>query len=335
MIFHFAASLSSGEMPKQAVYLAYLPVPLFVVKTLEDYIYLLVESDAPGRLRFEVAAPSPWYYGFVSYALGCIFAGLLLLWIYRGRRSRTRERRQILVIFLSLLIGIVLATLEEVVLPAVTDYSTRGLSVIFALIFVVGSCFALIRYRLACGTHTTAHLIDAISSPAMVVDREGMIVAANRALADHWEVDQEQCSSWSIAQLLAYGPATEQAMLDVWEGRTATCDIEGYLPGAAGHAALNRMALRAIANEFGETVAILVVSTDGPDAGTPTLGNLTNRELEVVEGITAGLTNKQIGAKLGITERTVKAHVTKIYRKLGIENKAQLLHLMASKNPTQ
>ena len=46
-------------------------------------------------------------------------------------------------------------------------------------------------------------------------------------------------------------------------------------------------------------------------------GILTQRETEVLKHISRGLTNSQIAANLFISERTVKTHVTKIFRKLG------------------
>src|SRR6266568_6793025 len=51
--------------------------------------------------------------------------------------------------------------------------------------------------------------------------------------------------------------------------------------------------------------------------------DLSPRELEVLRGIAAGLTNKEIGAALGITEGTVKSHVSHVLRKLGAESRTE------------
>jgi DNA-binding NarL/FixJ family response regulator len=61
-----------------------------------------------------------------------------------------------------------------------------------------------------------------------------------------------------------------------------------------------------------------------PPAHAPQLGRLTPREWEVLRFISRGDDNLKIGAQLSITERTVKAHMTSLYRKLGPENRAQL-----------
>jgi len=50
----------------------------------------------------------------------------------------------------------------------------------------------------------------------------------------------------------------------------------------------------------------------------------TRREKEVLEMLVAGRSNKEIGSPLGIRERTVKAHVAKLLRKVGVQNRIAL-----------
>ena len=50
----------------------------------------------------------------------------------------------------------------------------------------------------------------------------------------------------------------------------------------------------------------------------------TSREREVLELLVAGRSNKEIGSPLGIGERTVKAHVAKLLRKVGVQNRIAL-----------
>jgi len=50
---------------------------------------------------------------------------------------------------------------------------------------------------------------------------------------------------------------------------------------------------------------------------------LTPRELEILRLLAEGLANKEIAARLGIRERTVKFHISSIYRKLNAVNRAE------------
>ena len=53
------------------------------------------------------------------------------------------------------------------------------------------------------------------------------------------------------------------------------------------------------------------------------LKELSQREREVLSLVGGGLPNKQIARRLGITERTVKGHLTNIYRQIGVTDRLQ------------
>jgi DNA-binding NarL/FixJ family response regulator len=53
------------------------------------------------------------------------------------------------------------------------------------------------------------------------------------------------------------------------------------------------------------------------------LPELSEREREVLELVATGLSNQKIAAQLGISEKTVKAHLTSVFRQLGVEDRTQ------------
>jgi len=55
----------------------------------------------------------------------------------------------------------------------------------------------------------------------------------------------------------------------------------------------------------------------GAEPASPSDG-LSVRETQVLRLVSAGLANKQVGRKLGISERTVKAHLGRVFRQLGV-----------------
>ncbi len=67
-------------------------------------------------------------------------------------------------------------------------------------------------------------------------------------------------------------------------------------------------------------------------ASTPNEGSpLTDRELEVLQAAALGERNKEIAYKLGISERTVKAHLTSIYSKFGVDSRAAAVAIAVQK----
>ena len=56
----------------------------------------------------------------------------------------------------------------------------------------------------------------------------------------------------------------------------------------------------------------------------PTLETLSQRERQVAEAVARGSTNKEIARVMDITERTVKAHLSSAFEKLGVRDRMQL-----------
>jgi two-component system nitrate/nitrite response regulator NarL len=59
----------------------------------------------------------------------------------------------------------------------------------------------------------------------------------------------------------------------------------------------------------------------GPAATSP---RFSPRERQIVAFITTGCSNREIAARMGLRTQTVKNHLCRIYRKLGIPNRVQL-----------
>jgi len=53
------------------------------------------------------------------------------------------------------------------------------------------------------------------------------------------------------------------------------------------------------------------------------IASLTPSQLKILVGLQQGRLNKQIAFDLGVTEATIKAHLTSVFRKLGVQNRTQ------------
>ncbi|TRV80411.1 response regulator transcription factor [Streptomyces sp. 130] len=66
----------------------------------------------------------------------------------------------------------------------------------------------------------------------------------------------------------------------------------------------------------------------GPEREPAAAGTLTLREQELMELVAQGLSNRQIGSRLGITEGTVKRHLRNIFDKLGASSRLDAVNRM-------
>lgn len=108
------------------------------------------------------------------------------------------------------------------------------------------------------------------------------------------------------------------------------------LAGAAGYIlkqihgpdladAVRRVAAGEMLRERGQTVRVpgRSPSANGTSGGGHPLTELTPQEERVLDLIVEGLTNRQIGQRLNIAEKTVKNHVTSLMAKLHVERRTQ------------
>jgi DNA-binding NarL/FixJ family response regulator len=131
----------------------------------------------------------------------------------------------------------------------------------------------------------------------------------------------------AIAGILAVRPGTHIVVLTSFSDQVRILDAlqagaEGYL--------LKHAEPETILSGIREVVAggspldpkaarVLLTNRREPRAAL----SLTDREREVLRLVGDGLPNKSIARRLGITERTVKAHLTSVYQQLGVTDRTQ------------
>lgn len=71
------------------------------------------------------------------------------------------------------------------------------------------------------------------------------------------------------------------------------------------------------------------------DSGEQPLDELSPREREILELVGEGLTNRQIGERLYLSEKTVKNNVSRLLAKLGVERRVQAAVIATRKEPRQ
>ena len=119
-------------------------------------------------------------------------------------------------------------------------------------------------------------------------------------------------SSWAAVLLLSDDPLNVRELM-------RSSSVWGVLPLDASGEELCA-AVRALSQGLivGARSLLFASEQENPDHGP-----LTDRESEVLALLARGLANKQIAAALGISEHTVKFHVSSIYSKLNVTNRTE------------
>lgn len=139
---------------------------------------------------------------------------------------------------------------------------------------------------------------------------------------------KEWCPELHIIVMTNHFDEREQVNAIIF-GAQAYCDIQkelSFLPKIiktvlANELWVDRKFTTRLLAEIEDITALRKKETRALDAG---IAKMTPREVEIAEWIGKGASNRKIAEILNITERTVKAHLGVIFRKLGVHDRLQL-----------
>ena len=136
---------------------------------------------------------------------------------------------------------------------------------------------------------------------------------------------------------LAREAAGRQEQMGVWLDALPTRLLLGRALAAAGRGDEAEAELRALAAAAeergawryrelaaGELRGIGVRLGGAPRGRTAGDGELTDREREIAELVAAGRSNKQVAAAVFLSEKTIEAHLSRVYSKLGVRSRTEL-----------
>ncbi len=138
----------------------------------------------------------------------------------------------------------------------------------------------------------------------------------------------------AIALLRAQAPAVRVIALTMFDDdhsvraalRAGAC---GYLVKGTPREGILRTVAAVAAGEvvFGAAAAVtvqrLLTSTSALPRSSPSLIDLSEREVEVLDLVARGMTNPEIARRLVLSDKTVRNHVSNIFTKLGTSDRAQ------------
>jgi DNA-binding NarL/FixJ family response regulator len=155
--------------------------------------------------------------------------------------------------------------------------------------------------ELAAGTAPDVVLMD-LSMPRM-----GGVEATRRLLAVHPGLQVVVLTSFSDQEQV-HDAVDAGAVGYLLKDADPADLVEGVRAAAAGQSPLDPKVARTLLTRR---------------SGAAPQDQLSDREREVLALVAGGLANKQIARRLGITDRTVKAHLTSIFQRIGVTDRTQ------------
>jgi two-component system nitrate/nitrite response regulator NarL len=164
---------------------------------------------------------------------------------------------------------------------------------------------------------------------------EGLRLALAHADLDAVLLDLEMPDSDGMTAIPEFGRQRPDLPVIVLSSSESHDDVRralalgalGYVPkSAAAHTLLSALTLVLSGNVYVPPLMLDSAQVAGPakiSGGGRTHAGLTARQLAVLRMLSEGMSNKEIGRDLGLSDKTVKAYVTSIFRSLGVVNRTQ------------
>ncbi|ALT77196.1 response regulator transcription factor [Paucibacter sp. KCTC 42545] len=175
--------------------------------------------------------------------------------------------------------------------------------------------------------------LQSLGAPELILEANDGIAAMD-CLAQHPDVDAVlldlrmagMAGMALLEQLKRHHPLLPSLVLSSSEDpadvrRVLKAGARGYCPKSASPATL----LAALTLVLGGEIYVPPLMAMAPDAGPaePSLDGLTPRQREVLQELCNSKSNKEIARELGMEEKTVKGHVSAIFKALGVVHRLQ------------
>jgi len=139
----------------------------------------------------------------------------------------------------------------------------------------------------------------------------------------------DQDGAATVSNIRSRFPAAKIVIMSAYEGeeeiyRTLLAGTEGYLPKDSPRDELMACIREVYAGR--KWIPSQIASKLAHRMSSP---NLSDREVEVLNLLATGKSNKEIGAALNVTEGTVKVHVNHLFAKLGVTGRTEAISAAA------
>jgi len=207
---------------------------------------------------------------------------------------------------------------EEFVKPA------RGRKPLIRIAVVESDPLRVVGFRALFESVSGFELVSASLSDIGVLQNVGLVLLSNYSIQQHFDLMASLKATRPDLRVIVTGSGDEETILNA-----IVAGAKGYVQEAAA-AAEFLQAARVVSQGSvwapRHVLSMFIERVSSAPARNVPAGSVTFtvREKEVLELLVAGRSNKEIGSPLGIGERTVKAHVAKLLRKVGVQNRIAL-----------
>ena len=226
--------------------------------------------------------------------------------------------------------------LEEVILPEITSYRSLGFAPLLFLIWMCGIGYSIVKYRLFTITpeSVSSNIIANIDESIMLLDHRFSVSNINVKTDELLKLSGTDITGKDISDFIIENEVLKDEMIKMIDNeyKDFSCRVH-YIRNNGEDPVAMDIKVSVFKDKFDDISGILLIGREVKEIKQlRQTYAITGRQAEIIQYLISGLTNKEIGRALGITERTVKGHLTAIFTKINVNNKIELINHLKNYN---
>jgi DNA-binding CsgD family transcriptional regulator/PAS domain-containing protein len=296
--------------------LVWFPV---IIMLYMNFFYNAVWSDYPDGF---------WYL-YLQFGLNGVYIFIsivvLLYWNYSTQLRRIKRQSALVIggMFFTLLITII----GQLTSDRVNSFT---MSPFAALIWVFTFWYAIVKYRMMALTpeNIGADILSEINDIVVLTDINGIIIHMNNRVKELLNIDIHERQS--LVSIVSENDTIERIFQEISECNDFSGSYRLNFISHDNRKVLMDVSLKTYRDRFGDIIGVICIGREvqGIDKFQTNYRLTHHRELEIIQHILTGLKQHKIAVLLGITENTLKRHITNIHNKVGISSKYELLNVL-------
>lgn len=269
-------------------------------------------------------------YNALYYFL-CMFAGIICFVIWSMRADNNKNRKQGMIIAIAMTVSVVVVTADEIFLSLLDFYNTRALSPVYFLGWMGGIWYAIVKYRfMSISPAVVSECIVAnIEESFILLDDRFRIVRVNKPTESLLNVEKREIMKRNFSDIVVESEDIRKQIEKMHAGEFESFSGRFHYKTSNGGKVLMDSKFKIVRDSYDDTIGVLIIGHEVKEMKRfREIFRITRREIDIINYVIQGDSNREIARKTGITEETVKTHIKNIYNKLGVNNKMQLLHLL-------
>ena len=260
-----------------------------------------------------------------------IFSSVSIL-ISAYRKSITRKlKKQVTIILITLTVCYMITFIDYGIMMVVSKSPNpkriAGIVVLYNLIWIFGIGYALVKYRFLTLDIATInrHIIYHIDEMVILVSPDFHVLLVNQKLKEITQLKNNLYGK-HISSLVHESELIMNELAEHPGGDETTISCHLHFKDKENKKIRANAKIKKIRDKFQDIIGYLIIAKELRGVRQlQEIYKITDREANIIQAVIAGRTNHEIADELGITERTVKSHMTHTFNKLNVTSRVQLL----------